>query len=90
MRPLGVVVVRPALEDRTSLADREEQRLVEKLVAHATIEALDEPIQRRLAGRNVMPLDTRVARPDEDRVRGELGPVVADCPSSEHLAQLAA
>ena len=53
--PLGVVVVHPAGEDQARLADREGQRLVEKLVAHATIEALDEPVLRRLARRDVMP-----------------------------------
>ena len=40
MRPLGVVIIDPAGEDRAGLTDREEQRLVEQLVAHATIKAV--------------------------------------------------
>lgn len=57
------------------LADGEEQRLVEQLVAHATVEAFDEPVLRRLARRDVMPLDAHVAGPGEHRVRRQFGPV---------------
>jgi hypothetical protein len=49
MQPLGVVIIDPAREDRARLADLEEQRLVEQLVARATVEAFDEPVLRRLA-----------------------------------------
>ena len=73
MRPLNVVIVDPAREDRAGLADGEEQRLVEQLVAHATDEALDKPILRRLARRDVMPLNAHVAGQGEYRVRGQLG-----------------
>lgn len=60
------------------MANREEQRLVEQLVAHTTIEALDEPVLGRLARRNVMPLDAHVDGSGEHRVRGEFGAVVVD------------
>ena len=85
MRPLGIVVVSPAGEDRAGLTDRKEQRLVEQLVAHATIKTLDEPVLRRLARRDVMPLDADIAGPGEHRVRGELGAVIAD----DHLRRSA-
>lgn len=76
------------------MADREEQHLVEELVAHATIKALDEPVLRQLAGRDVMPLDPHIARPCEHGVRRQLGPVVADdhlrrTARSDQIAQLA-
>ena len=61
MRPLGVVVIDPAREDRARLADGEEQRLVEQFVAHATDKTLDEPILRRLARCNIVPLDAGIA-----------------------------
>jgi hypothetical protein len=34
-----------------------EQRLVQQLIAQATVEAFDEPVLLRLAGRDVMPGD---------------------------------
>lgn len=56
------------------MADREEQRLVEQLVAHATVEAVDEPVLLRLARCDRVPLDASISRPREHRVRGQLGP----------------
>src|SRR3546814_14874405 len=56
----------------------EEQRLVQKLITHPAIEALDIAVLHRLAGRDVMPLDADLAAPCEHRVRCQLGPVVAD------------
>lgn len=61
MRSLGVGVLYPVGEDCTGLTDREEQRLVEQFVAHATIEALYELVLRRLARRDVVPLDANAA-----------------------------
>ncbi len=69
---------RPSGQGRSAPADREKQCLVEKLVAHATVEALDEPVLRRLARRDIVPLHAGVARPRQHRVRGQLSPVVAD------------
>ena len=40
-----------------------EQALVEKLVAHATVEALTEAVLHRLSWRNEMPHDPVVLRP---------------------------
>ena len=51
--------------------------LVEALVTQAAVEALDEAILHRLARGNVVPFDTVVLLPAQDRVRGQLGAVVA-------------
>lgn len=94
MRPLGVVIFDPAGKDRARLTDREEQRLVEQLVAHATIKALDEHVLRWSAGCDIMPLDPDIAAPGQHRVRRQLRPVVADdhlrCTApGDQIAQLA-
>src|SRR3546814_19782817 len=60
------------------LTDREEQRLIEQLVAHATIEALDEPVLRWSAGCDIMPLDSDIAAPGQHRVRRQLRAVIDD------------
>ncbi len=41
-------------------------------------EALDEGILGRISGRDVVPIDLSVIGKGQDRVRGELGPIVAD------------
>src|SRR5271155_2907957 len=56
----------------------EEQALVEKLVAHAAVEALTKAVLHRLSWRNEMPDDPVVLRPGEHGVRGELSPMVRD------------
>ena len=56
----------------------EKEGLVEQLVAHAAVEALDVAILHRLAWGDVMPLDSHFPAPGEDCVRGQLGAVVAD------------
>jgi putative transposase len=48
------------------------QALVEKLVAHATVEALTKVVLYRLSRRNEMPHDPVVLRPGEHGVGGEL------------------
>lgn len=77
MRPLGVVIIDLAREDRARMADREEQRLVERLIAHATVEAFYEPVRRWLPRRDMVPPDAGIARPRQNHVRGEPGAVVA-------------
>jgi hypothetical protein len=56
----------------------EEQALVEKLVAHAAVEALTEAGLHRLSRRNEMPDDRVVVRPGQHGVRGKFGAVVGD------------
>src|ERR1700730_17294944 len=43
-----------------------------------TVEALDEAVLLRFAGRDAVPSDAGLIRPAQDGVRGPLGPVVAD------------
>ncbi len=51
---------------------RPKNRLVQELIAHPAVEALDVAILHGLSGRDVVPLDAMILRPCEDRVRGEL------------------
>ena len=57
MWPGVVVVVFPGRQHSSNLRERGEQRLIEKFVAQAGVETLDEGVLGRLAGRDVMPLD---------------------------------
>jgi len=78
MRPFFVVVTPPRFQHGTRVGQRAEQRLVEQLIAQPAVEALDEAVLLRLAGRDVVPADTGLVRPGENGVRGRLGAVVAD------------
>src|SRR5437660_463732 len=55
-----------------------EDLFLEELVPQASVEAFDEGVRRRLAGRNVMPADAVLVRPFEHRATGQLCPVVAE------------
>lgn len=77
VRPCGVVVELPPQECGSGLGEAGEQRLVQQLVPQAAVEALDEAILHRLAGRDVVPLDPRRASPDQDGVGGQLAAIVA-------------
>ena len=55
MRPDMVVIVSPGGQNDPGVSERGERRLVQALVAQPPIEALDEGVLRRLAGRDVMP-----------------------------------
>ena len=55
-----------------------EQVLVQAFVAQPADQALDEAVLHRLARRDVVPGDATLLLPAEDRVRGQLGAVVAD------------
>lgn len=72
MRAFGVVVLAPGFERGAGVVQGRKQRLVQKLVAQPTIEALDEGVLGRLARRDVVPVDLAVIREGQDRVRGEL------------------
>jgi hypothetical protein len=45
------------------MRERAEQRFVQQLITQAAIEAFDEGILLRLAGRNVVPPDLSILRP---------------------------
>ena len=61
MRLLGAVIIDPARGDRAHMAKPEEQRLVERLIVHATVESFYEPVRRWLARRNIVPVGARLA-----------------------------
>ena len=60
------------------MAQRCEQRLVEALIAKATIEAFDKSVLGGFAGSDVMPIDHAILGPFEQGGTGELGAVVAN------------
>src|SRR5579871_6079723 len=60
------------------MTERDEQGLVQELIAQSSVEALDESVLCRLAGRNVVPFDPALLRPAQHRQTGQLGAVVGD------------
>ena len=62
MRPLGIVIVSSRGNCPAGMSKAREQRLVQQLIAHPTIEALDGAILGRLARRGeyqVIPTSSR-------------------------------
>lgn len=45
------------------MVEAEEQALVQELIAHPAVEALDITVLHRLSGRDVVPLDAMILRP---------------------------
>jgi len=78
VRARGVVVLDPVADAGPRVIEAAEQRLVQKLVAHAAVEGLADAVLHRLARGDVVPGDPGLGAPGEDGVRGELGAVVAD------------
>jgi hypothetical protein len=60
------------------VGERAEQRLVKKLVAQPSVEALDEAVLHWLARSDVVPVDPGLAGPLQDCVGRKLRAVVAD------------
>lgn len=76
--PLALIAAfRQTISIQSQIAENvlAEKRFVQQLVAHAIVEALDEPMLCRLARRDITPLDTGVAGPGEHRFCRQLGPV---------------
>jgi hypothetical protein len=57
---------------------RSEQGLIQEFIAQAAVEIFDEGILCRLFGRDILPVKLASIHELQDRVRGELGPVVVD------------
>src|SRR3546814_4154550 len=77
VRPRLVVIFGPGRDHCAGMIEVEEQRLIQKLIAHPAIKALDIAVLHRLARRDIMPLDPDLAAPYEHRDRRQLGPVAA-------------
>ena len=75
LRAFGVIILAPSRELGAGVVQGRKQRLVQKLVAQAAVEALDEGVLGRLARCDVMPVDLAVVGKCQDRVRGEPGAV---------------
>lgn len=60
------------------MVQRRKQGFVQEFVPQTTVETFGEGILGRLARRDVMPVDLAVIGEGQDRVRSELGPIVAD------------
>ena len=90
MGSLDVVVPAPCRDQAASMAQGIEEVLIQTLISEAPVEALDKTILHRLSGSNVMPLNLAVMLPLEDRIGGELSPIVADhhIRQSSHLGDL--
>lgn len=78
MRPDGVVIVAPERQLPAGVVQGIEDLLVQKLVAQAAVERLDEGVLLWLAWIDVVPRDGVLIGPPQDGSTGELGPVVAD------------
>ena len=73
VRPESVVVVFPVCESLAGMGQRTEQRLVQKFITEAAVEALNEGILRRLSWRDVVPCHAAILRPLEHSHAGEFG-----------------
>jgi len=78
MRAVLVVVVAPCRNHAAGMAQRREQVLIEALLAHPAVEALDQAILHGLARRDIVPSDLTILLPLEQCIAGQFCPVVAD------------
>lgn len=78
-----VVVLAPGIDRGASISKACEPVQVEAVLAELPVEALDERVLRRLAGLNEVDLHTGTPGPEEHRLRGQLGAVVANQNSRE-------
>ena len=68
----------PSGDLSSRLIEIEEQGLVEKVVAHAVVEAFDEAVLHRLAWRDEGPVGLDMLALSQHGLAGKLGAVVAD------------
>ena len=73
VRPDGVVVELPGVQRGASMGERAKQSLIQQLVPKAAVEAFYEGVLLWLAGGDVVPFDTRVLAPAQQRHAGQLG-----------------
>ena len=73
-----IVVVAPAPEDRSGMGQTIKHFFVEALVAKLAIEALDEAVLHRFAGGDIVPGNTALILPFQDRSTGQFAAIVTD------------
>ena len=76
MGAFRVIVFAPGDQRDAGMVQGREQGLVQEFVPQAAVEALDKGVLGRLAWPDVMPVKLAGIDELQDRVRGELGPVV--------------
>ena len=74
MRTSMIVVADPCADLLPRVVEAEEQRFVQQLIAHTTVEAFAEAVLHRLARRDVVPLDS-VLSVAQDRMAFEVNSV---------------
>lgn len=78
MRAFGVVVGGPGGDVDPRVCLVEKHGLVEQFVAHPTFKTLHEAVLHGWSRRDVVPFDLLLGTRLQDRITGQLGPVVAD------------
>lgn len=73
--PCGVVVGDPSRDQVAGMGKVAERRLVQEVVPHPVVEALDKAVLHQLAGLNVVPFDLLLGASLQDRVRGQFGAI---------------
>jgi hypothetical protein len=76
--PSGVVVGGPVADELAGLIEIDKQAFIEKFVTHTAIEGFDVAVLHRPTWCDVVPFDTMVLRPGQDRIRRELRSVIGD------------
>src|SRR5580698_126858 len=75
---MGALAIVIGADGATRMIEIEEQRLVEKFVAHAPVEAFAKAVLHGLVWRDEVPVDTCLLGPGKHGVAAELAALVAD------------
>ena len=78
MRAAIVVIAAPSAKRQARMGEVIEDLFIEELVAQESVEAFDEGVLHRLAGRDIMPANASVVLPIEHCAAGQLCPIVTD------------
>ena len=76
MWSVPVVILLPFFKRFAGIAQCAKQRFVEAFVSQFAVEAFNEAVLLGLSGRDIIPIDSRILHPLEDRHAGELGAIV--------------
>ena len=78
MRPDVVVVVSPGIDGLPGIGQILEPVFVQAIVSERTVETLDKRVLHGFAGLNEVQLRSTALAPEEHRLTGKFGAVVAD------------